>query len=229
MDDEHEVEADGPAIPPGFRLHNGVLVPAEQPAITRIIAKTPPKPDPRRRQWLIGGGALLVLVVIVLAVTGSTRRAERHAPADEKEFLEAVQHGQDRVNHGNAVTLVSAKAERGKKICELLGPQHQKVHGWVGTIKGIDTRDDEGIITVSIGHDTDLRTGSGAGAEKRVLLRPGSEVFESVAKLDDGDRVVVDGTFVRDQGSCVKETSTFAKNGMLTPDFLFLFSSIHPV
>ena len=52
--------------------------------------------------------------------------------------------------------------------------------------------------------------------------------FESVAKLDDGDRVVIDGTFVRDQGSCVKETSTFAKNGMLTPDFLFLFSSIHP-
>jgi hypothetical protein len=227
MDDEQEVEAEGPAIPPGFRLHNGVLVPAEQPAITRIIAKSPPKPDPRRR-WLIGGGVLLVLVLVVAAVTGSTRHDERHAPADEKSFLKAVQHGQDRVQHGNAVTLVSAKAEREKALCDLLTPLHQKVHGWVGTINGIDTHDDEGIITVSIGHDTDLRTGSGAGVDKRVLLRPGSKVFESVAKLDDGDRVVIGGTFVRDGGFCVKETSAFAKNGMMTPDFLFLFSSIHP-
>jgi hypothetical protein len=227
MDAEHQGAPGAPAIPPGYRLHNGALVPAEQPAITRIMAKDIPKPVPRRR-WVLGGAALLLLVIVAVMVA-SKHDVARVAPADEKAFLKTVQHGQDRVKHGNAVTLVAARAERGRLLCQLLGPRHQKVHGWVGTIRDIDTRgDNEGVITVSIGHDADLRTGSGDGAEKRTLLRPGSGVFESVAKLHNGERVVLGGTFVRDHGACVKETSVNPKNGMLTPDFLFLFSDIKP-
>ncbi len=223
MDAEHQGAPAAQVIPPGHRLENGKLVSAEQPAITRIMGKDLPKPRLPRR-WLYIGGALLLLLVV--ALVASTRGHPRPAPADEKDFLAKVQHGQDRVHHGNAVTLVSARTQRSRALCKILRPRHQRVHGWVGTIHGIDTHDDEGVITVSIGHHTDLRTGSGAGAEKRVLLRPGSKVFESVARLDNGDHVVIDGTFVRDGRSCVKETSLFAKNSMLTPDFLFLFSSI---
>jgi hypothetical protein len=226
MDAEQQGASEAPAIPPGYRLHNGALVPAEQPAITRIMTKDIPKPDPRRR-WLLGGAALLLLVLV--AMVASSKHDDRVAPADEKAFLKAVHHGQDRVHHGNAVTLVAARAERARSLCQLLTPRHQKVHGWLGTIHDIDTRsDNEGVITVTIGDNTDLRTGSGDGAEKRTLLRPGSQVFESVAKLHNGDRVVLGGTFVRDRGACVKETSVNPKNGMLTPDFLFLFSSIAP-
>jgi hypothetical protein len=229
MDAEHE-GAEATTIPRGYRLHNGELVPAAQPAITRIITKHPPKPDPRKR-WALGGGAVLVLaiVLVVVALARSGTPEVRRVPADEKKFLQGVQDGQYEVHHGNAFTLVTARGDRSAALCNVLEQAHQTVRGWLGTIHDIDTRgDDEGIITVSIGSDTDLRTGSGAGADKRMLVNPGSGVYRSVAGLHDGDRVVFAGTFVRSGTSCVKETSVHPKNGMLTPDFLFVFSSIAP-
>jgi hypothetical protein len=139
-----------------------------------------------------------------------------------------VQSAQGRVLQGNAVTLVSARRHRALLLCELLKSSQGQVRGWVGTIHDIDTDNDEdGIITVSIGHGADLRTGSGWGAAKRTLLRPDTDVFEAVAKLHDGDRVVLGGRFVGAHGSCLTETSLRARNSVMTPDFLFLFSSIH--
>ena len=84
------------------------------------------------------------------------------------------------------------------------------------------------MITVALGSDTDLSTGSGTGTEKRMLLLPGTGVYRSVSKLHDGDRVAFAGTFVRSGTSCVKETSIRPRNGMLTPTFLFVFSSVAP-
>ena len=218
-------EQPGPqGIPPGFRLQNGVLVPSEQPAITRIVPRVKPKPDPRRK-WVLGGVALLFLVIIAAAV--AARQKPAVPPAGEKNFLSAVVHGQQRVRHGNAVTLVAARMERARSLCRVL-QRDRTVHGWAGTIHDIDTDDDEGVVTVSIGHDTDLRTGSGFGADKRTLLRPGSGIFEAVAKLHDGDRVVFSGTFARDPRTCVRATNLFARNAMLSPDFLFLFRAIAP-
>jgi hypothetical protein len=229
MDAEQPGAHGATVIPPGYRLQNGKLVPGEQPAITRIIPKLKPEPDPRR-WWVLVGAALLILSVVLVALaTKGPEHPVRVAPTGEKKFLEAVRHGQDRVRHGNPVTLVSARQQRMRTLCRDLEDGDQKVRGWVGTVHDIDTQGDgEGVITVSIGDDTDLRTGSGMGAEKRILLRPRSDVFESVANLHDGDRVVFDGAFVPDGTACVNETSIFDRNGMLTPDFLFMFSSIAP-
>lgn len=210
----------GNDIPAGYRLQNGQLVPAEQPAITRIM-QAPPRRD--RRWWAIAGVA--VAMVLVIAALAAARPGPK-LPAQQRAFLKAVTDAQERVREGNAVTLVSARTERAHEFCRLLG-RSRSVTNWRGTIHDIDTAgDDDGVITVSIGEHTDLRTGGGFLGDPRTRLRPGTEVFESVARLHNGDDVVFSGTFVRAPGTCIKETSLLARNGILSPDFEFVFRSV---
>jgi hypothetical protein len=224
-------------IPPGYRMHNGELVPAEQPAITRLM---PAPKKSRSGTWrsrlpdfagktpgYVPIAATLVALLLFLLVIALN--SPQSLPEQERHFLTIVKRGQDAVRHGNDVTLVTAKRRRAEEICELL-PRDLKASKWQGTVSEVGTvsGSEAGDLRVAIGDGVEVKTWTSPGDDKRdhTLVSPKSPLYDSLAKLRKGEKVTFTGTFAPRPATCVQETSIFAKNGMLTPDFIFRFTAV---
>lgn len=178
-----------------------------------------------RRVRIGVGAALALLVVLVIATSGSE---PVRMPADERAFLDAVRQGQDAVREGNDLTLVTARRDRASAICPALGDG--QVSGWVGTIADVSTVSSgaKGHLTVRLAEGVQLRTWERASEDSRdrTLIDPNSDLYRTLAELDAGDQVRFAGDFRPRGASCLHETSVFAKNGMLTPSFVFRFTDV---
>jgi hypothetical protein len=181
-----------------------------------------------RRLWMAAGGvlALLILVVVIVNAGSPTRR-----PQEERDFLTAVKHGQTAVKDGNDITLVTAARDRASAVCALL-PRGGAVEDWVGTISRVGTvfGGKQGQLEISLGNDVHVRTWSRASedAKDHTLVDPNSDVYRALADLKSDDQVRFSGSFVPRGATCVHETSLFARNGMLTPSFVFRFTEVGP-
>jgi len=181
-----------------------------------------------RRLWLAAAGALvLVVVVVVIVNAGSPARK----PQEERDFLAAVKDSQTAVENGNDITLVTAARDRASAVCALL-PRGGAVEDWVGTLTKVGTvfGGKQGQVSVAVGNDVRLRTWDreSEDAKDHTLVDPNSDVYRSLADLKSGDRVRFSGTFVPHGSTCLHETSLFARNGMLTPSFVFRFTEVGP-
>jgi hypothetical protein len=179
-----------------------------------------------RRLWVGAAAVLLVLVVVmVLSSSGSPQEA----PKAQRDFLAAVRHGQTQVRNGNDITLVTAARERASRACEHL-PRGGKVENWIGTLTKVGTvfGGNQGEVAVSLGDGVKLRTWNHKSEDTKdhTLVDSHSDVYQELAKRKTGDRVVFSGTFVPKGPVCLHETSLFARNGMLTPGFVFRFTSV---
>ena len=181
-----------------------------------------------RRVWIPAASARVVLVaVLVIANSGSPATM----PGEQRDFLAAVKHGQTAVRAGNDITLVTAARDRTSAVCALL-PRDGAVRDWVGTISKVGTvfGGKQGHVSVAVGDDVHLRTWDRASEDgkDRTLVDPNSDVYRSLADLKSGDQVRFSGAFVGKGASCLHETSLFARNGMLTPGFVFRFTAVGP-
>lgn len=181
-----------------------------------------------RRVWVPATLVVTGLVVIwIVASAGGPARL----PQEERDFLDVVKRGQTAVSDGNDITLVTAARDRTSGACALL-PRDGRVEQWVGTISEVGTvfGGKQGHLTVEIGQDVKLRTWSreSEDGDDHTLIDPNSDVYQALADLKSGDRVRFDGRFVPKGASCLHETSVFARNGMLTPSFVFQFTSVAP-
>jgi hypothetical protein len=184
-----------------------------------------------RRLWVGAAAVLLVLVVvIVLASSGSPKRA----PEAQRQFVEAVERGQKAVKDGNDITLVTAARKRASQVCENL-PRGGAVEDWTGTLTKVGTvfGGKQGEVAVSLGNDVHLRTWNRESEDGKdhTLVDPNSDVYQQLSQLKSGDQVLFSGNFVPQGPVCIHETSLFARNGMLTPGFVFRFTSVaarHP-
>jgi hypothetical protein len=216
-----EPPPEGPQrIPPGYVLLNERLVSRDEMAVT-------PTGSPDRRRWwyvAAGIGALLVVLAIGRALTSPGDRV----PEQQQQFMEAVRVGQERVRDGNEVTVVDARLQRQQNICSVL--RGRPVEGWVGTLADIDTTlaGESGMITVDLGQGVELRTSNAllGDDDERSVIRPGTPAFGEIADLHDGDEVTFSGSFVPSDDACFHETSLRARNGMLTPGFVFRFTAV---
>ena len=185
--------------------------------------------DDRRVQGAAVAIAAVLLLLLVLALNRGAAPAKR--PEQERKLLDAVAVGQQAVQEGNDLTVVTAARDRNSTICGLL-PEGGRVKDWVGTITDLGkvTGGDQGHLTVSIGNSTKLRTWSHASEDTsdHTLVDSHSDVYQALADLNEGDRVRFSGTFRHEAGSCVHETSLFDRNGMQTPSFLFRFTAVDP-
>jgi hypothetical protein len=179
-----------------------------------------------RRLWLASIGVLVVFVVLV-AITSAGSPAR--APEEERDFLTAVKKGQSAVREGNDITLVTAARDRASAICTLL-PRSGRVEDWVGTVSEVGTvfGGKQGKVSVSVGEGVELRTWSRESEDARdhTLVDPNSDVYRALAELKSGDEVTFTGAFVPKGATCIHETSVFARNGMLTPSFVFRFTGV---
>ena len=181
-----------------------------------------------RRVWV---PAVIVLTALVVLWAVSQAGAPARVPQQERDFLDVVQRGQTAVRDGNDITLVTAARDRASGACALL-PRDGRVEDWVGTIAEVDTvtGGKQGRLTVSIAEDIKLRTWSRKSEDEgdRTLIDPNSDVYRALADMKSGEQVRFDGNFVSHGASCLQETSVFARNGMLTPSFVFEFTAVAP-
>lgn len=181
----------------------------------------------RRFQAVVGGGLLVLLLLVVVATSGS---GPARMPDQERDFLSAIERGQQAVSEGNDLTLVTAARDRASQICPELGDG--AADDWVGTIEDVGTvfGGKQGHLTVALGHDVELRTWDRESADPkgRTLIDPNSDLYRDLADLGTGDRVRFSGAFLPKGASCLHETSVFPKNGMLTPGFVFRFTAVAP-
>jgi len=174
----------------------------------------------------------LFIVVLLLVVTN--RGSPAQVPKEERDFLTAVRHGQTAVRNGNDITLVTAARERASEACALL-PRGGGAEDWVGTLTKVGTLfgGKQGEVAVSLGNDVHLRTWNRESEDVKdhTLVDPNSDVYQQLSQLKSGDQVLFSGNFVPKGPVCIHETSLFARNGMLTPGFVFRFTSVaarHP-
>jgi hypothetical protein len=183
----------------------------------------------RDRRVQAGAGAALIGIVLAVVVAASGSGPAR-MPDEQKDFLAAVERGQDAVSEGNDLTLVTAARDRASQICPELGDG--QVQDWVGTIEDVGTvfGGKQAHLTVSLGHDVELRTWSRVSQDGRdhTLVDPNSDLYRDLADLGAGDPVRFSGAFRPRGASCLHETSLFPKNGMLTPGFVFRFTAVGP-
>ena len=109
--------------------------------------------------------------------------------------------------------------------------------GWVGTIERIATDQGADVVQVDIsssaagftvGYHTDNNRFSNIFS--RTMIRPGTPLFERIAKLPVGQKVIFDGSFVKDPGNSSKilEYSLTESGSMTAPVFIVEFSDIRP-
>lgn len=149
-------------------------------------------------------------------------------PADQAVWLGAVADGQEAAEDANELQVVQARKERGDAMCDALGGD-LTVTNWVGEVETIKTTTggDGGVLDLVVAEDvkvgtwnnglSDLGTGS--------IIDPDSDLWTQIIDLEEGDKVYFSGRFDGDD-ECITESSVMDENGMLTPSFIFKFTSV---
>jgi hypothetical protein len=150
-------------------------------------------------------------------------------PALQRRFDAIVKIGQDAADGANEFQVVKARKARNSAICGLL-PANKAVTGWLGTVHSAETTlgGDSGVLSLYIGDDIKASTwnNSLSDAFDHTLISPDSPLYDVLSNLNEGDKVVFSGSFIRDSKSCISEQSLIDENGLLTPEFAFRFKSI---
>ena len=103
------------------------------------------------------------------------------------------------------------------------------VNGWVGRITEISTNmDGKGVLAISIGPDVTICTWNNAFSDltSGTLIEKTSGVYQTLARLHVGNKVVVSGNFLRDTPDHFAEQSLTLAGSLTEPAFTFDFVSV---
>ncbi len=109
------------------------------------------------------------------------------------------------------------------------------ISGWIGTLDVMATDQGASEVRVSIDADVDgyavEYNTPGAGLfdeDSPNVIRPGSPVFEKLAQMKTGDRIVFDGLFLPDTDRGISESSLTEAGSMREPTFYIRLSDVRP-
>lgn len=147
----------------------------------------------------------------------------------QDRFIAIVDQGHDAADDAdNEIVVVQARKARGQAICKLLPAL--RVKNWTGTVEDVSTvlGGDSGVLSIAITDDYAVQTWNNSLSDigSRTLIKPSSAVYGQLAVLSEDDDVTFSGHFVSDSGSCIQEQSLMDENGLLTPDFSFVFTMV---
>jgi hypothetical protein len=162
------------------------------------------------------------------SVIPAVARVEVPIPANEKEFILAVQQGQAAFRSApNEMAQGGTRSKRRIAICQSL-PQIS-VSDWVGQIDALSSNSDgKGVLEISLAPDIRVKTWNNdfSDTASHTLIDPSSSLFGTVSQMRKGDQVVFSGAFFPSDVDCVKETSVSLEGSMTDPEFLFRFLSV---
>src|SRR6202007_1665730 len=96
---------------------------------------------------------------------------------------------------------------------------------WTGTVDSVSDElgGDEATLKIQLAKGIQVEANTGLFATG---LKPGTDLFNDVAALSEGDSVTFSGEFQGDSTYCIKEDSLLAENGLRTPLFAFKFTAV---
>jgi hypothetical protein len=156
-----------------------------------------------------------------------TSSPKDRVPGKQNKFIGIVEDAALKAESGNEFAVVNARKQRGRKICALMPAL--KATNWVGEVEDASTElgGDSGVLMLRLTDDIAAGTwnNSLSDIDANTLIKPSSSLYNKLGNLSEGDEVTFSGRFVRGP-DCLEEQSVVDKNGVLTPDFTFRFSSI---
>jgi len=154
---------------------------------------------------------------------------EAELPEDETEFISALENGYNGyLAAPNELVQGGTRASRKEDICKTLNSD--LISNWVGEVKKLDsTSNGEGILIVSLpGSRAKVKNGTNIKDldVRGAYISPDSELFNKVASLRIGQKIIFSGKFYSNKVDCVWGTSFTLKGSMEEPEFMFNFTDV---
>ena len=151
-------------------------------------------------------------------------------PDDQLRFLQII--SKSKVTYRDAPNEIGEVASRDARRRDLESSfPSSTVNGWVGRITEISTNmDGKGVLAISIGPDVTICTWNNAFSDlvSGTLIEKNSAVYQTLARLRVGNKVVVSGNFLRDNEDHFAEQSLTLAGSITEPAFTFDFLSVEP-
>ena len=151
-------------------------------------------------------------------------------PEQQAAFIRTVASFSDRYEEAeNELQRSAQRAKRRAALAKLL--PGRAVKGWTGTLESLDT-DSRGNAYITIepegAESIMIATWSNALADAGThsMIRSGSELYNKLAAMRSGERVIFSGTFAASDVDHIAEGSLTEAGSMTTPDFVMVFSDV---
>lgn len=168
--------------------------------------------------------------------TGGARAASSPAtpaiviPATQAAFIKAVDEAAANYSAAsNELKKSAIRTQRSQQLKSALAGSRD-VHDWIGTIEGLSTNG-EGNAVLSIqleSSDVEVKTWNNALSDisSQTLIPQSSPIFNTIAELDEGTRVVFSGSFPASDKDFVEESSMTESGSMRDPEFIMKFEAV---
>lgn len=179
--------------------------------------------------------SILASIIVVLVILGTKNdgvsQVENVAyPENELQFMSIVRDAASEATKANDLRKGEIVKARDSMICNILN--NKEIYKWHGTISDISsTLSEDAIVEIKLPDGTKVGTWNNvvSDAGDNTIISKNSDVFNDIYELSIGDKVLFSGSFVSDKYQCARETSLTKEGGLLSPEFLFKFSSIKKI
>jgi hypothetical protein len=131
-------------------------------------------------------------------------------PADEKEFIRAIQDARTAFQQApNETAPGGTRAQRREAICRVLSTP--TVSGWIGHISKLGSNSDgKGVLEISLADGLSIKTWNNdlSDISDNTLIDPSSPLFHALSQMKVGDEVSFSGLLLLSDLDCVRESSS---------------------
>ena len=156
--------------------------------------------------------------------------ADQSIPEQQAAFIQTVESFYEPYREASNELQGSAqRPERSEALAALL--PNRAVQSWTGTLESLDTTS-KGDAYISIRPDGTesiiIATWNNplADVDTNSIIPSGSDLYNKLAEMSVGDRVVFSGTFAAGDEDHLAEASLTEASSMTTPGFVMVFSDV---
>jgi hypothetical protein len=160
---------------------------------------------------------------------GAVPDEARTMPDDQRRFVEVVS-GFIKEFHKSKNELQESVLREDRKRALIKVMPSLYVNGWFGRISTLETTGDgSAILSVSISPSISIQTWNNSISDviDNTLISKNSDLYSKLINCEEGNEILFDGGFFSSEEDYVQETSITIRGSMLSPEFLFRFSSIN--
>lgn len=151
-------------------------------------------------------------------------------PASQVKFIEKVEFFYSLYREApNELKKSALRTQRKQVISNLLS--NRKVSGWIGTLEDMQTNSEgkafieiklEGAKSITIKTWNNLLS----DVFDNTLIENGTELYNAISNLTEGDLIIFNGTFISDDSDYIKEASITERGSMTDPEFIMKFTNV---
>lgn len=166
----------------------------------------------------------LMLLIIVSVLFNNTASLQELENSEEAKFINIIENAINTwTNAPNDIQREQIPSNRNKALCSV----NKNPVSWIGNVSRIGTGfiSDDVIFKIVISNNITLTSGSFLDNDGSKVVR-GSKLFNQIANLTVGQRVIFSGSFPKGTDTCLFETSLTNSGSIKSPDFTFIFKDV---